>query len=122
MEISFLVNCLFLVASAGTMAPALTEENQLALTYTSVGIAFTTFIGILVYHILTQVRGSRFWRDTIEPRLQCSQRGQPRGSVVELDGPAEGVVVHPKPVVTTTVVNLRELVLEDEQNQRTGDN
>ncbi len=98
------------------MASALTEENQLALTYASVGIAFATFIGILVYHILTQVRDSRFWKDTIKPRLQCSQQGQPHGTLVELDGPAEGLVVHPTPVVMTTTVDLRELLLEDERN------
>ncbi len=69
LEVSFLVNCLFL--AAGTMAPALTEENQLALTYTSVGIAFTTFIGILVYHILTQVRDSRVWKDMVRKGLNC---------------------------------------------------
>ncbi len=114
LEVSFLVNCLFL--AAGTMASALTEENQLALTYTSASIAFATFVGILLYHTLTQVRDSRVWKDTIKPRLQCSQRGQPRGIVVELDGPGEGLVVRPMPVVTTTSVDLRELLLEDEQN------
>ncbi len=116
LEISFLVNCLFLAASAGTIAPSLTAENQLALTYTSVGIAFATFIGILVYHTLTQARDSRVWKDTIKPWLQSCQRGQPRGTLVELDGPEEGLVVHPMPVVTTTSINLRELLLEDEQN------
>ncbi len=100
LEITFLVNCLFLAASAGTIVQAMTEENQLALIYTSVGIAFATSIGTLVYHTLTQVRDSRVWKDPIKPRLHCSQRGQPRRpTLVELDGPAEGLVVHPMPVV-----------------------
>ncbi len=114
LEVSFLVNCLFL--AAGTIARVLTEENQLALTYTSVGIAFATFIGILVYHTLTQIRDTKFWKDTIKPRLQCSQRGQPRGTLVELDGPDEDLIVRPVPAVMTTSVDLRELLLEEEQN------
>ncbi len=62
------------------------------------GHCLSTFIGILVYHTLTQVRDSRIWKDTIKLRLHYSQRGQPRGTLVELDGQEEGLVIHPAPV------------------------
>ena len=38
------------------------EENQLAVGYTSVSIAFATFIGILAYHIFQQLKHTELWK------------------------------------------------------------
>jgi len=40
----------------------LSGGNQLAVGYTSVIIAFVTFIGILAYHIFQQVRATNLWK------------------------------------------------------------
>lgn len=64
LELSFLVNCLVLAASNGIIGSAMAEGEQpirAILTFTSVGIAFATFIGVLVYHTLTQMKNSRVW-------------------------------------------------------------
>ena len=49
-----------------------TGGSQAAVTFTSVGIAFTTFIGIVFYHIKSQIRDSRLWR-TVSNLYQSSQ-------------------------------------------------
>ncbi len=113
LEVSFLVNYLFLAAC--TVSLSLTDTNQLALTYTSVGISFVIFIGVLVYHSLTQVRDSRVWKDHIQPRLWCSHRGQ-SNAMLDMDGGAGEVVINYVGGVTTTVVELRELLLEDDRH------
>ncbi len=114
LELSFLINSLLLAAAHGMMAPVLTEGNQLALTYTSVGIAFTTFGGILVYHTV-QVRDSRAW-STIKLWIQHGRQGQPTGTVAELNNEGQdGTVTNrnrASPTVGTTTVDLRELLLE----------
>ena len=33
-------------------------------------IAFTTFLGILIYHVSTQIKDSHVWKETIWPELQ----------------------------------------------------
>ena len=66
LEGSFALNLIIL--GAATMYINVTyvkdqrEGNQLAVGYTSVSIAFATFIGILTYHILQQVRHTKLWK------------------------------------------------------------
>ena len=44
-----------LAAAAYTVRRAQKPENQAAVTYMSVGIAFATFVGVLVHHTYQQV-------------------------------------------------------------------
>ena len=52
-ETSFIINLGILAAA--TVRHAQKPENQAAVTYMSVGIAFATFVGVLVHHTYQQV-------------------------------------------------------------------
>ena len=60
LEGSFTLNLVILVGA--TYHIKLSGGNQLAVGYTSVIIAFVTFIGILAYHIFQQVRTTNLWK------------------------------------------------------------
>ncbi len=88
--------------------------NQAAVVYTSVSIAFVTFLGIVTYHVAERVKDSRMWRSTIGPKLQCmkntlAHRQQHQGSIDMAVPPTA-----PRPPVTTTFVDLRESLLESQ--------
>ena len=57
LESSFALNLIILAAA--TYHVKLSGGSQLAVGYTSVIIALVTFTGILAYHILLQVRGTK---------------------------------------------------------------
>ena len=62
LETSFLLNLCILAAATYHVKYSLTGPNQLqaqaAVTYTLLSIAFVTFVGILIYHISLQIRGT----------------------------------------------------------------
>ena len=60
LETSFILNLAIL--SAASLYIRVTNDNQNAATLTSVGIAFATFTGIVVYHSVQQLKGTRLWR------------------------------------------------------------
>ena len=60
LEISFILNLAIL--SAATYHVRLTGDNQNAATLTSVGIAFATFTGIVIFHSVQQIKATRLWR------------------------------------------------------------
>ena len=72
LEGSFVLNLIILVGAtmyiniAFLADPLKSEENelahQLAVGYTSVSIALVTFIGILTYHVLQQLRHTKLWK------------------------------------------------------------
>ena len=55
LETSFFINLGILAAAIYAVRHAENPENQAAVTYISVGIAFATFVGVLVYHTYQQV-------------------------------------------------------------------
>ena len=55
LEASFILNLGILAAATYSVRIAETSESQAAVTYVSVGIAFATFVGVLVYHAYQQV-------------------------------------------------------------------
>ena len=60
LETSFILNLnIFSLASLYVRS---TGGNQNAVTSTSVGIAFATFIGIVIYHSAQQIKGTWLWR------------------------------------------------------------
>ena len=50
------------ILSAATAYVQKSGGNQMAVTYTSVGIAFMTFIGVLCYHVYRIVTSTQAWR------------------------------------------------------------
>ena len=60
LEISFHFNLVILVAA--TYHINLAGGNQKAVSFFSVGIAFATFVGIVVYHATLQVRDTNLWK------------------------------------------------------------
>ena len=60
LETSFILNLTILAVA--TLYTRLTGGNQNATTLTSVGIAFATFTGIVIYHSVLQIKGTRLWR------------------------------------------------------------
>ena len=60
LETLFTLNLIILAVA--TLYTRLTGGNQNVVTFTSVGIAFATFTGIVIYHSVQQIKGSRLWR------------------------------------------------------------
>ena len=60
LETSFLINLIILAVA--TLYIHASGGNQNAVTFTSVGIAFATFTGIVIYHSVQQLKGTRLWR------------------------------------------------------------
>jgi len=55
LEISYILNLGILAVATYYVKFAVVPVNQAAVTYISVGIAFTTFVGVLLYHAYQQV-------------------------------------------------------------------
>ena len=103
-EVSFILNLGMLAVA--TFYVTLSGRSQAAVAYTSVGIAFFVFVGIVIYHIYIRVKS----------KVQYTQRGQQlqcknnRHKNNNNDNP--GNLCHqPRatPAVTRTEVNLHEL-------------
>ena len=100
LEASFIINL-------GILAAATTSFDQVALTYTSVSIAFATFIGIVVYHSHLQLKDNKVLKkianvmpDTFHRRNKCALNVEDIDKVLT--------------TTTTSIVSLREPLLEDE--------
>ena len=104
LETSFIVNLNILAVA--TLYIRLSGGNQNAVTLTSVGIAFATFTGIIIYHSVQQIKGTRLWR-----RL-CQRPVYVRVPLTDVDSgpedPPDGVLM-PRSAPTCTVVDVREL-------------
>ena len=70
LETSFILNLAIL--SAASLYIRVTGGNQNAVTFTSVGIAFARFTGIVVYHFIQQLKGTRLWR-RVNLRHDCTR-------------------------------------------------
>ena len=71
LEGSFALNLIILVGA--TYHVKLSQTNQLAVGYTSIIIAFVTFLGILVYHIFQQVRNTKLWTKIPKPSRELNK-------------------------------------------------
>ena len=104
LETSFITNLTILAVA--TLYIHLTGGSQNAVTFTSVGIAFTTFTGIVIYHSVQQIKDTRLWRRV------CLQHYSIRVPLVEMDsGPEDppDYMLMPRSAPTCTVVDMREL-------------
>ena len=75
LETSFIIN-LTILAVATLYIDRVTGGNQNAATFTSIGIAFATFTGIVIYHSIQQIKGTRLWRSV------CLRHDDPLTDVV----------------------------------------
>ena len=108
LETSFIFNLAILTVASYYIR--LTSGNQNAVTITSVGIAFTTFIGIVIYHSVQQIKDTR-WMGKIFSKLSLSLKS-PRHTpekTSELDYVIEDLADWPVTAPTTTVIDLNEL-------------
>ena len=118
LEGSFILNLGVLAAATHHVMQA--GGNQAAVTYLSVSIAFTEFLGIVIYHTYLQIRGTKMWMLLLNAsgkarmrlsRAQAStiQEGEAAGSrEVEI----QQVAAVKSAELSVTFVDLREPVLD----------
>ena len=83
LEISFILNLGILAVTTYYVKLAVVPVSQAAVTYISVGIAFTTFVGVLLYHAYQQVWPKLkqiFHHDKLRERVSDSSSGGPGSS------------------------------------------
>ena len=72
LETSFLLN--LVIFAAATQYTKLAGGNQAAVFYISVTFAFSTFIGIVIYHVNHRLRDSRAWRNLVRKQNDRGER------------------------------------------------
>ena len=108
LETSFIVNLAILAVA--TFYIHTSGGNQNAATFISVEIAFAVFTGIVIYHSVQQIKGTKVWRrvcprnDTIRVRVPQTDDHMGSGS----EDPS-GYVLMSRAAPTRTVVDMREL-------------
>ncbi len=117
LESSFILNLGVLATT--TLYINLAGGNQEAVTYTSVAIAAGTFVGIVVYHTVVQVRNTEMWKkQKFNFRSFCQSpfsRNKSRDLLLnnstDLESTLDSAII-PKSV-PSTFIELREPLLED---------
>ena len=102
LDLSFTLNLGILAAVTGIIS----HGNQEAMTFTSIGIAFGAFIGIIIYHLSLHLQRTQMWK-TIMPKLILKVQGREK-SKPDLD--TEPGYPNAQPTSPTeTVIDLNEL-------------
>ena len=102
LELSFILNLGILAAATHHVNQSGGSQSQAAVAYTSVGIAFLAFVGIVSYHIFCRIKS----------RMQYIQRGRqlrPRNNHQIDTNEPQGCQPVVTPTITRTVVDLQEL-------------
>ena len=89
LEGSFTLN--LIVLCVATYHIKLSGGNQLVVVYTSVSIAFATFIVILAYHIFQQVRHTKLWKKMPKLNLKFNKLNTKQVVNNPINDPAESV-------------------------------
>ena len=113
LESSFIFN--LTVLAAASYQVRVEGGNQAAVVYTSVAVAFMTFLGIITFHVIVRVKSSRVWKNSVQPALQPLWESFTRQQ--HHQDPTERVVPptpHQPQAVTTTFIDLREPLLESQ--------
>ena len=100
LEVALILNLGIL--SVATYHVTLSGGSQAAVAYTSVGIAFLTFVGIIIYHIYIRIKSKVKY-------IRCGNRLQHENNNIII---SENIGCHPSgsaPNVTHTEVDLHEL-------------
>ena len=113
LEISFMINLTILVLVSYHVR--LTGGNQNAVIFTSVGVAFATFVGIIVYHTVKQMKDTRLWRRVMKPALsvKTQRHDAPQQEVDRERGADSSLSSLSTP--TTTVVDLHDIHINDDE-------
>ena len=108
LEASYILNLGILAVATNYVQQ--TGGNQEAVTYTSTGIAFATFLAIVLYHIYLQTKESRFWRVLCHKPMNKGQRHNEEETVDSGNRP----LVSPSTTYVSyeSCVQLREPLLE----------
>ena len=101
LESSFILNLGIL--AIGTYQVEQGGGSQTALYCTSVGVAFATFIGITLYHVILQLKGSRIW-NALQYYFKCERRWV----AIPTEETTEERVHNPGAAPTVSFINLRE--------------
>ena len=107
LEASFFLNLVLLTTA--TYHVEAVGGNQAAVTLISLSIAFTTFAGIVIYHVFLQIRGTELWEKVAGI---YSNRLSKKSRSVQLLGTEENTESD-EASVATTYVELREPLLDD---------
>ena len=107
LEASFILNiCILAIASYHIR---LVGGNQLTVTYISVGIAFTEFVGLIFFHIFLRVRKKKNFKKIRSNVILCADKLFPLLKVKKRFNKEKREMVP----IDTTVVAIREPLLED---------
>ena len=107
LETSFILNLTILAMA--TLYNRTSGGNQNATTFTSVGVAFVTFTGIVIYHSIQQIKDMRLWKRV------CTKHASIRVPLTDVHSSGLGsedppnYVLMPRSAPTQTVVDMREL-------------
>ena len=108
LETSFILNLTILAVA--TLYIRLTGGNQNAVTLTSVSVAFVTFTGIVIYHSVLQIKGTRLWRRV------CLRHDYMRVPLTDMDSgpedPPDAVFISGS-APTQTIVDIRNSQLRE---------
>ena len=110
LESSFILNLGILAVA--TYHVRLAGGNQTAVAYISVGIAFLTFIGILFYHVVQQLKDTKCVK-TFQLKLKASSHQPQTAAGTPFPVVQDSGDVPVTPVVSTTMIELREPLLEE---------
>ena len=111
LEASFLLNLVLLTTVTSHIKAA--GGNQAVATFTSLSIAFATFVGIVIYHISLQFRGTKM-REMVasQVKVYSNRISSKNRSDIELLGKEEKIASD-EASITTSFVELREPLLDD---------
>ena len=91
-------------------------KSQLILSNVSIGIAFITFIGILLFHISLVLKSSNIWKECLIPFIQTSfllrkifRETAIKDNIVTRN--VEATVLHALPTSTEVAIDLNEPLL-----------
>ena len=104
LETSFILNLTILAVA--TLYIRASGGNQNAVTFTSVGIAFATFTGIVIYHSVQQIKDTRLWKRVRQRPVYVRV---PLTDVVSAPEDPPDRVFMSRSAPTCTVVDMREL-------------
>ena len=103
LELSFITNlCILAIATLYTRS---SHGNQNAVTFTSIGIALATFIGIVVYHVVEQIKKvQRWWWKVFPSQRDDYDPIRPTGTSDSYPNRT-----HPSAAPTVSYLDIREL-------------
>ena len=104
LESSFILNLAFFAAA--TLYAKLANGSQVAIFYTSATVAFSTFFGMIIYHVFQCLRDSRAWRNIVRKRNEWKRARDNGWQKEDAPGGEEMKDMPPKVAPTVTYVDI----------------